>query len=158
MESRESVSKFHRFRWIVVVLIVFLILSSVGIYAWLNLYNPCDVNAVKEASTYLSTRLKSYDDLAQVATTATRTSLDYPVNGLKQIFLDTRELDVPVCMQSTRQELTTYMEIVIQAFLAYRDGKPDATIRELLAQSDIHYENFHTELEVVNKCAPFCIR
>jgi hypothetical protein len=116
------------------------------------------VDAVKEASTYLATQLKSYDDLAQVATTASRTTLDYPVNGLKQIFLDTQELDVPVCMRSARQELTTYMGIVIQAFLAYRDGEPDTTIRDLLVQSNTHYENFHTELEAVNKCAPFCIR
>ena len=150
--------KVKRFRWLVGTFIVISILASVGIYAWLYLYKPCDIDAVKEASIYLSTRLKTYDDLAQVATTASRTTLDYPVNGLKQIFLDTRELDVPICMRSARHELTTYMEIVIQAFLAYRDGQPDATIRELLAQSDIHYENFHKELEAVNKCAPFCIR
>ncbi len=94
------------------------------------------MNAVKEASAILASQLKTYDHACQFATTASRTSLDHPVNTLKQIFMNTQGFVVHVCMQKAKNELINYMGTVIRAFQAYGAGEADATIRDLVIQSD----------------------
>jgi hypothetical protein len=71
--------------------------------------------------------------------------------------MDTQAVDVPLCMQTAKHELLDYMATVIRAFQAFGVGEQNATIRDLLGQSDRHYTNFRKELDAVNKCAPFCI-
>lgn len=157
-KSQGSVRKSSRLRWLAGVLIVLPILIPVGMYAWRYLYNPCEVDDVEEASTYLVTQLISYDKLFQVAATATQTTLDRPVLEMQRIHLDTRELAVPACMQTAKNELLNYMGTVIRAFRAWERGEADATIRDLLRQSDAYYDNFYEQLEAVSECAPFCPR
>lgn len=157
LKSQESVRKSSRLRWLAGFLIVLFILTPVGMYAWRYLYNPCEVDAVKEASTYLVTQLKSYDKVYQVAATASQTTLDRPVLEMQRIHLDTKEIDVPACMQTAKNELLNYMGTVIRAFRAWEAGEADATIRDLLRESDSYYDNFYEQLESVNKCSPFCI-
>jgi len=157
LKSQNTVQKSSRFLLPASALIVLLIVAAVGTYTWIYLYNPCEVDAVKEASAFLVSQLKSYDHAYQFAATASRTSLVRPVGTLQQILVDTKEVDVPVCMQTAKNELINYMGTVIRAFRAFGVGEEDATIRDLINQSDTHYGNFTTELEAVNKCAPFCI-
>jgi hypothetical protein len=156
-KSQEPVQKSNRLLWPAGALIGLLIVAAAGTYAWYSVYNPCEVNAVKEASAILVTQLKTYDGVSQVAATASRTAPDHPVNTLKQIFMDTQEVIVPACMQTAKNELINYMGTVISAFQAYRAGETDATILSLIKQSDAQYGNFKAELKAVNKCAPFCI-
>ena len=156
LETPETIQKTSRFLLPASVLIVLSIVAAAGMYAWYYWYNPCEVDAVKEASTILVTQLKTYDGVYQVATTASRTSPDHPVNTLKQIFMDTQEVVVPACMQTAKNELINYMGTVISAFQAYRAGEADATVLGLINQSNTQYDNFNSELEAVNRCAPFC--
>ena len=157
LKSQEPVQKSNRFLLLASVVIVLFIVAAVSMYAWFFVYNPCEVDAVKEASTMLVTQLTTYDGVFQVAATASRTSPDHPVNTLKQIFMDTQEIIVPGCMQTAKNELINYMGTVISAFEAFRAGEADATVLSLIKQSDAQYINFHTQLKAVNKCAPFCI-
>ncbi len=157
LKSQDTVQKSSRFLLPASALIVLLIFAAMGMYTWYSLYNPCEVNAVREASVILASQLKTYDHAYQFATTASRTSLVRPVNTLKQIFMDTQGFVVPACMQTAKNELINYMGTVIRAFQAFRAGESDATIRDLVIQSDAQYENFNAVLEAVNKCAPFCI-
>ena len=150
--------KSNRFPWLASALIVLLIVATVGTYTWYTLFKPCEVNAVKEASDFLVRQLKTYDHVYQVAVTASKTSPEHPVNLLKQIFMDTQEIIVPACMQTAKNELINYMGTVIRAFQAFAARETDATVRDLITQSNKHYDNFFTELEAVKKCAPFCIR
>lgn len=154
----EPVQKSSRFLLPASALIVVLIVAAVGIYTWYYLHNTCEVNAVKDASALLVSQRNRYDHAYQFATSASRTSLVRPVLTLQQILMDTKEVVVPACMQTAKTELINYMGIVIRAFLAFGAGEADATIRDLITQSETHYDNFTTELEAVNKCAPFCIR
>jgi hypothetical protein len=126
-------------------------------YTWFFVYNRCDVEAVQDASAFLTGQLNTYDQLYQVATTASRTAPDHPVNTLKQIFMDTQQVPVPTCMGAAKKELMNYMETVISAFEAYRSGEADAVVVELIKQSNMQYEHFQVELEAVNKCAPYCL-
>lgn len=143
--------------WLAGTLIVLLILTPVSLYAWRYVVNPCEVDAVQEASSFLKTQLNFYDRVYQVAATASRTSLDYPVLTMQQIMMDTQELPVPACLQMAKNELLGYMGTVIHAFRAWGAGESDRTIRDLLHQSDAQYANFRTELKKVDKCAPFCM-
>jgi 5-formyltetrahydrofolate cyclo-ligase len=129
----------------------------VGTYAWYTLYRPCEVNTVEQTSALLVSQMKRYDHAYQFAATASRNSLVRPVGVLQQILMDTQEVLVPAYMQTAKTELISYMDAVIRAFQAFGALEPDETIRGLKDQSETHYDNFSAELEVVNKCAPFCI-
>ena len=155
-QSQEPVQRPGRFRWMVTLIIVLTILGVVGAYSWYYLINPCAVKDVQETSIFLSTQLKTYDAAFQFATTVYRNGLSRPVSDLQKIYLDTKEVAVPACMQTAKDELLNYMRVVIGAFQAYMAEETDATIRAYLKQSNIYYAHFKTELNAVNKCAPYC--
>lgn len=155
-EAHAAVQKPRRFLWSVSALITLLVLAG-GTYAGYTLQRSCDVNAVQEASDLLTIQTKHYDDVYQVATNAFQTTLEAPVITLQQILMDTQEIPVPACMQTAKGELLTYMKIVIRALRAYAAQETNATILDLIAQSNQHYGNFFTELETVKKCAPLCL-
>jgi len=157
LKPHEPLRKSNRSLWLAATLIVLLIFAAVGMYAWIFVYNPCEVEVVKDTSTMLVTQLTTYDGVFQVAATASRTSPDHPVNTLKQIFMDTQEIPVPACMKKAKNELLNYMGTVISAFQAYRAGEADATVWGWIKQSDAQYTNFQAALKAVNKCAPFCL-
>lgn len=157
IEAENTLKKPRRFLWSVGALILFVIIASVT-YAWYSLQRSCEVNAVEEASARLVRQRDSYDHSYQFATSASRDAVVRPVAELQQILIGTQEVAVPVCLQTAKDELISYMGTVIRAFQAYGAQEPDATVRGLLDQSNTHYNNFHTELDVVNKCAPLCLR
>jgi hypothetical protein len=158
LETQETARKPNRFLLLASALTTLVIVAAVGIYAWMYWVNPCEVEAVKGASAFLVTQLNTYDAQYQFTTTVYRRGLTAPVSKLQQIFMDTQAVAVPVCMQTAKNELLSYMGTVIRAFKAFGAEEEDATIANLLDQSDTHYDNFNSELEAVNKCAPFCIR
>jgi hypothetical protein len=131
-------------------------LAAVGMYTWNYMHRSCGVSAVKDASAFLVSQQKTYDAQYQFTTTVSRDSLDVPVLMLEEILLDTKEVAVPACMQKAKIELIGYMDSVNHAFQASVARETDATIRDLLRESDRHYANFNRELEAVDKCAPFC--
>lgn len=136
---------------------VLFIVAAVGTYAWYYLRSSCEVNAVQEASAILVIQTKNFDGVYQVATSASPTSLISPVSVLQQILMDTQEVAVPACMKTEKSELINYMGTVIRAFQAFAARETDATVRDLITQSNKHYDNFFAELKAVNKCAPYCI-
>lgn len=156
IETQEPVQKVNRFLLPAGILMILLIVAAVSTYTWYHLYSPCGVKAVEEASSLLLIQMKRYDKEYQFAATAPSTSIVHPVTVLQQIFMDTQEVVVPACMQTAKSELVNYMGTVIRAFLAFGAQEAKSTIRDLVNQSQTHYDNFYTELEVLNKCAPFC--
>jgi hypothetical protein len=157
-EDQSPVKKPGRFRWAAGAVLVLLVLAAVGAYTWYSLQRSCDVNSVKDASERLVRQRNSYDHTYQFATSVAQNAVVRPVADLQQILMDTQDVDVPVCMQTAKEELIDYMRIVIRAFLAYGAQEADTTVRDLLDQSNAHYDKFNSELEEVNQCAPFCIR
>ena len=155
-QSQEPLQRSNRFRLWVTIVIVSTILLAAGTYTWYFRVNACEVSAVAETSTFLSTQLKTYDAAFQFATTVYRTGLSRPVNDLQKIYMDTQELDVPACMQTAKKELLNYMGAVISAFQAYMEEEPDPTIRGYLDQSNTYYDHFRRELEAVKECMPYC--
>lgn len=153
-----TVQKSSRFHWLTGALVILLIVAAAGAFALYSVRNSCQVDAVKEASIFLTTQLNMYDRVYQVARTASRSAPDHPVNTLKQIVMDTQELAVPRCMQTAKNELINYMDTVILAFQAYRAEEADSKVLDLIRRSEAQYANFKGELKAVNECAPLCIR
>lgn len=145
-----------RFPWVGRVFMIFFLIAGVSIYWWYDLARSCDVRAVEKASTRLLRQRDRYDHSYQFATSAARDAIVRPVAELQLILMDTKQVAVPGCMQTTKKELIEYMRTVIHAFQAYGAHEADAAVREFLDQSDAHYDNFAQELESVNQCAPFC--
>ena len=159
LETQSGTQKIKRFRPLAGALLALLIVAAAGsLYARYALRSSCDLNAVKETSTILVTQQRMYDGVYQVAVTASRSAPDHPVNTLKQILMDTQEVDVPACMQTAKKELVDYMGTVILAFDAYRAGQADTAVRDLVQQSDAQYASFRAQLNAVNECAPYCIK
>ncbi len=154
---QESMQRSSRFSWQKGALIVLLLIAAAGTYIWYALRSSCEVQAVKEASTILASQLSMYDRVYQVAVTASRDAPDHPVNTMKQVMMDTQEVEVPGCMQTVKKELVNYMGTVILAFDEYRAGKADATVLDLIKQSDVYYAIYRAELRTVNECAPYCL-
>ena len=131
-------------------------IGAVGMYAWYFWVNPCDLDRVERASTALISQLNWYDSAYQFATTSSKTALTRPVQVLQEIAMDTNDIRVPACMQTTKAELVSYMGTVVRAFQAYMRSEPDATVRGILDESSIHFNNFTTQLEAIRECAPYC--
>jgi hypothetical protein len=142
-EAKEHVQKSPRFRWLLAGFLALMIAAAVSGYVLYSLRTSCEVNAVKQASTFLTTQLNLYDRVYQVATTASRTTPDHTVNTLKQIVMDT-----------AKGELIHYMGTVILAFEAYRAGEADAAVLDLIRRSEAQYANFKGEFKAVDECAP----
>ena len=123
-----------------------------------NPTSPEDQVAVKKPNRLLWRRAAVYDHTYRFATRVARNAVVRPVADLQLILMDTRGLDVPGCMQTAREELIDYMDAVIRAVLADGAQARDSTVRDLLDRSKTHYNNFDTEREAGNRCAPCCIR
>ena len=148
----------RRFLWIAIPSSILLIVAAVGLYAWYTVVRPCDINAVNRAAIILLRQRDRYDHTYQFATSAARDAIVRPVGDLQQILMDTQDVPVPSCMQTAKYELIDYMGTVIRAFQAFGAQETESTVRELIDQSEIHYDNFAAEVEAVRECAPFCIR
>jgi hypothetical protein len=156
-KAQEARQKAGRSRWLAGLLTGLLIVAAVSVSGLYALRISCEVEAVSQSSTFLDIQLKTYDQVAQVAATASRSAPDHPVNTLKQILMDTQQVSVPRCMQTAKTELVNYMGTIILAFQAYRAGETDAAVLDLIRQSDAQYRDFRAELRAVNECAPYCL-
>ena len=133
-----------------------LIVGAAGTYFWYSYFRPCNSEAVNEAVTILSSQLNRYEDVYQVAISASPDSVVLPVSVLKQTVMDTQQVSVPGCLGSAKNELVEYMKIVIKAFDAYAAREPDSTVRGLINEAVTHLNQFDAELKAVNECAPYC--
>lgn len=138
------------------VVMVLLIVAAVSAYTWFALYGPCTVNTVEAASTALTDQMNLFDAMYKSIPSLTPVALIGPVTQMQQILMDTKEVVVPGCLQVARNELISAMETVIRALLAVMASESETTITGLLENSTTHLDNFTAELELINKCAPFC--
>jgi hypothetical protein len=157
LEPQEPAQTSRRLLRAVAAFFAVLMIAAFGVYAWHALVRPCDVGAVEKASALLVRQRDRYDHSYQFATSASADAIVRPVAELQQILMDTQDVVVPACMQTAKVELINYMGTVIRAFVAYGAQEADMAVRELIDQSETHYDNFASELEAVNKCAPFCL-
>jgi hypothetical protein len=136
---------------------VLLLVAAGSVYAWFFLIHPCELNTVEETSALLFSQLDRYEDVYQVAISASPQSVLLPVSVLQQILMDTQQVAVPSCMQTAKEEVVDYMRTIIRAFDAYAAQEPDETVRALVNKAVTHLHNFDTELEAVKECAPYCL-
>lgn len=154
---RSVPSESDRIRRGAVAVFLLLALGAGAAYARYSLESSCEVAAVKESSALLVRQRDSYDHSYQFATSTSRAEVVRPAAELQQILMDTGQVSVPVCLQKAKSELVDYMGAVVRAFQAYGAGEADSTVGDLLDQAQLHYDGFTTELESVNRCAPFCL-
>ena len=155
-KAKKTFWRKKRFLFLVSLLVGILTVGAAGIYAWYFWINPCDVNRVEKASTTLISQLNWYDSAYQFAATASQSRLTRPVQVLQEIAMDTNDIRVPACMQTTKAELVNYMRTVVRAFQAYMQSETNEAVKDILDESTIHFNNFTRELEAVKECAPYC--
>lgn len=156
LEAEPVPRKPGRFWIAAAVVAAVMVVGAVSVYTWYALYGPCRRASVNSASDALFQQVYAFEAAYQAAASTTPIGLVGPVTRMQEILRDTREVPVPACMQIARNELVTSMESAIRAFLAIMTRESDQTIADLMADSIAHVENFSTEMDAVNKCAPFC--
>ena len=134
-----------------------LLAAAVGLYGLFFVRAACEVPAVERASFLLVHQMERFDHSYQFATSAAPDKIVRPLAELQQIMMDTQTVEVPGCLRTAKEDLVGYMGTVVQAFLAYQAQEADL-VRDLMGQSDTHYEDFHLEMEKVMECAPWCFR
>lgn len=156
-EGQPALEKRGRLLLVAGSVVGIMVVGALGVYAWYAVYGPCTRSTVDAASTALFEQVAVFEQEYQAAASATPIGLMGPVTSMQQTLWDTREIDVPGCMQLARNELITSMESAIRAFLAVMNDETEQTVQDLLQDSRTHLENFAAELESINKCAPFCL-
>jgi hypothetical protein len=134
-----------------------LLAVAVGVYGLFLMRASCDVPAVERASFLLLHQMDRFDHSYQFATSAAPDKIVRPLAELQQIMMDTQTVEVPGCLQAAKADLVAYMGTVVRAFLAYQAQEEDL-VRDLVGESDTHYEEFHVEMKKVMECAPWCLR
>lgn len=158
-KPQSSVGQPRRFLRSAGVLILLLIFATGATYAWQFLNRPCQVDDVQEASAFLISQMRQYDDVyMSTAAAPTRKAITYPITVMQQILVDTQQIEVPACMRRAKIELIDYMGDAIRAFRAYEAQEQDAVIKGWLDSSHAHIRVFIKELDTVQSCAPNCIR
>jgi hypothetical protein len=145
----------RRFTFLLSALAAVVITAVGGAYSW-RIVRSCEVNAVEQAAILLIRQRDRYDHSYQFAASASQSAIVRPVAELQQILMDTQEVAVPGCIRAAKHELINYMGTVIRAFGAFGAQEADSTVRDLIDQSEMHYDNFATEVETARACAPFC--
>jgi hypothetical protein len=139
------------------VLLAVLLIAAVSVYTWYAVDGPCGRGTVDTASAALIDQLKAFEADFQSAASMNPIGLVGPVTHMEQTLWATQEVVVPACLQAAKNELVTSIESEIRAYLAIMSQKPDKTVKKLKEDAKTHLENFATELEAVNRCAPFCL-
>lgn len=137
--------------------VLVLLAAAVGLYAFFFVRASCDLEAVERASFLLLHQMERFDHSYQFATSAAPDKIVRPLAELQQIMMDTQTVEVPGCLRAAKMDLVAYMGTVVRAFLAYQAQEADL-VRDLVGQSDTHYEEFHVEMGQVMECAPWCFR
>ena len=157
LETQPVPTKPRRFLIVGGIFLAVLLVAAVSVYTWFAVYGPCGRGTVDTASAALIDQLKAFEADFQMAASMNAVGLVGPVTHMEQTLLATREVVVPACMQVAKNELVTSIESEIRAYLAIMSQKPDKTVQKLKADAKTHLEKFGTELEAVNRCAPFCL-
>ena len=157
LETQPAPPKPRRFLIVGGVLLAVLVVAAVSVYTWYAVYGPCGRETVNTASAALIDQLKVFEADFQLAASMNPIGLVGPVTHMEQTLWDTREVVVPACLQAAKNELVTSIESEIRAYLAIMSQKPDKTVKKLKEDAKNHLENFATELEAVQRCAPFCL-
>ena len=134
-----------------------LLAAATGLYALFFVRGACEIQAVERASFLLVHQMERFDHSYQFATSAAPDKIVRPLAELQQILMDTQTVEVPGCLQAAKADLVAYMGTVVRAFLAYQAQEAEL-VRDLVGQSDTHYEEFHVEMDQVKECAPWCFR
>jgi hypothetical protein len=156
-ETQEHTKISHLSLATLVMFILLFIVAAGGTYAWYTINPPCEINAVQEATELLISKMSMYDDVyVSAAAAPSRGSTLYPVSVMQRIMADTQQVDVPVCMQTAKDELVGYMGDAIRAFHAYEAQQKDTMVKGWLDSSYAHIRKFIQELDDLEKCAPIC--
>lgn len=137
-----------------VFLLIILALGGAGY--WYYFYGPCGVTKVKTADTEIIAILNRWDDAINLASSTGRISLTGPVAKLQDIKLDIMNYPVPVCMNFAKDNLLSYMDLMIQGFLDFMGQESDETVSSKMSNAQNYLKWYAENMIDIKACAPFC--
>jgi tetratricopeptide (TPR) repeat protein len=139
-------------RFLIPLLIIVSILFSIVIYFY---YGPCGVARVNSSKTEGSKISKRWDDENQVVSKTARIALSGPITEMQKIKRDMSDLEVPACLSDWKNEITSYMDNVINGYLAFMGDQSDP--KPFFDAAKVHFDNADQMWIDITHCSPFCI-
>jgi hypothetical protein len=145
-----------------------------GVTIWAAIYSPfgsiaqqaatqtavvskfCDPSEVYRAAEQLIDYNDRWADIMALAVSVERDLVVVQVDRLQNIRRDTKDVNVPECMQDAKHSLIEGMDAHIEAMLAHIRAEPLETVNEVITQGNIGMNRFLDEAARLEKCAPVC--
>ncbi len=136
-----------------ILIALLIILSGAGGYYY---YGPCGVKRVEQIVADLDVITKDWADATLLAGSTSRIALSGPLKDMQDIYQETSEMAVPVCMEKTQGHLVSSMRFAIDGFLAFMSQESDSVVTTKFETSSNHMNSYVTELADTLGCASFC--
>jgi hypothetical protein len=137
---------------ILIVVVVAALLA--GGYYYLE--GPCGTNRVTRARIATGALISRWIDIEQIAASSPRIALAGPVRELQDARQAVTRLDVPACMQPTKENMLIAMQSSIDGYLAFMGQDDDYQVSLYFDSATEHMKVVTDNIATVKRCAPFC--
>jgi hypothetical protein len=141
---------------VVAAVIVLLILAGAGGFAFYYFLGPCGIDKVNRASDQLKDIMTRWDDADTIAANTGRIALATPISNLQSIRQETKNLEVPGCLNDARSDFVTAMDSTINGYLTFMREGNNAVVSNYFSVANDYLGWGAKKISDVIKCAPFC--
>lgn len=92
---------------------------------------------------------EEWDDALNVAQGTSRIALPAQVSDMQEIRRDFRREEWPACAEPATDALTSYMDGVLDALIAFMSQEPESKVQSLIKDATEHLDTFQDELDAI---------
>lgn len=119
-------------------------------------HNACTVDTVLKFTTTIDDVAQRWDDATKLANSTPRGNLSGQISNLQSLKREADAVEAPACLQVAKTNLVASMDATVTAFIDFLGQKPDATVTADFRTASTDMDNFHNQLDQINKCVPNC--
>lgn len=140
--------------WIIIVsLLVIVVIAGT---AWYYNNGPCGVSKTEGAIAKLDQNNDAFLDAMQIASSTNRSELAGPVGELQNILDEAEALEVPKCLEETRDSYVAAIDQAITGFMAFMAQEDTAVVEGYFLSAGESLAQYQINLGQVELCRPWC--
>jgi hypothetical protein len=141
---------------LIIIIISLLVIAGSG-FGWYYLYGPCGTQPVKQAVLELFDNTEKFNDAYKVAASTSRIALANPISDMQVIQRNTRLIEVPACLENTKNWLVAGMQNYTDGFIAFMGDADDTEVDLYFATGNLYFSATTNEMNYISACSPLCI-
>ena len=146
----------HRSFKIIIALTGLLVVIGI-VFGWYYNYGPCGTQLVKKATLELYDNTDKFFDAYKVAKSTSRIALSNPISDMQEIERNTRLIEVPACLENSKDLLATGMQNYTDGLIAFMGQADETDVNLYIATGDLYISATTNEVNYISECVPFCI-